>query len=465
MAKMPSIALRVCWPNAKQRRREDSKVPPRSSFLSEVVKLLCIACVAFASAGCGGDDDAASEPSPTVTATGVSTPTDTPTRISTATFTTTATPRPSATYTPTAPATSTATATGSPTQTPTASPTETPTASPTPTPTDDSTLAELADRAGVLVGASFVEGSHEDEFRAVLVREFNSTTAPLYWSSTEPQPDEFNFDASDTAVDIAEANGLRLRGHPLVWGRLALPEYVNDTTDPTELRALVANHIRTIVGRYRGRIKQYDVVNEPLTLNGAAGELGNGLENYVFLRLLGPGYIREALDLAHEADPDAELYVNEFFVMQPGPKQDYFFELIRGLVEDGAPLHGVGFQGHITPPFSPQYRPTREQIADSVRRFTALGLDVEITELDVTLEDPVNGLDEQGVVYGDVYAGCFFTPGCRGITIWGITDKHTWIRNFFRVEGAPLMFDESYQPKPAYFAAREVLQELVNDPP
>lgn len=326
-----------------------------------------------------------------------------------------------------------------------------------------STLAELADRAGVFVGASFVEGSHEDEFRAVLVREFNSTTAPVYWSSTEPQPNQFNFAAADAAVEIAEVNGLRLRGHPLVWGRTALPDYVNETTDAGELRALMANHIRTVVGRYRGRIEQYDVVNEPITLFGTPGMLGNGLESYVFLRVLGPGYIREALELAHEADPDAQLYINDFFLMQPGRKQDFFFELIRGLVEDGAPLDGVGFQGHITPPFGPQYLPTREQIAESVQRFTALGLDVEITELDVTLSDPANDLEEQGRIYGDVYAGCFFTPGCRGITIWGITDKYTWIRNFFSVEGAPLMFDDSYQPKPAYFDARAVLQELASD--
>jgi endo-1,4-beta-xylanase len=449
-----------------ERNRKILKVLPLGPFSPALRSLrspFFLAAVLLAFVGCGGDDDGRSSPMPTATATAIPIATTTPTRTVTATAASSQIPSPTVTRIPTSSATSTATETPPetpPSDTATATATETPTASPTATPTDDATLAELADRAGVFVGASFVEGSQEEEFRTVLVREFNSTTAPVYWSATEPHPNQFDFTASDAAVDIAEANGLRLRGHPLVWGRLALPDYVNQRSDAEELRALMANHIRTIVGRYRGRIKQYDVVNEPITLLGAPGMLGDGLENYVFLRVLGPGYIREALDIAHEADPDAELYINDFFLMQPGPKQDYFFELIRGLVEDGAPLNGVGFQGHITPPFGPQYLPTREQIAAAVRRFTALGLDVEITELDVTLEDPVNDLAEQGRIYGDVYAGCFFTPGCRGITIWGITDKYTWIRNTFHVEGAPLMFDESYRPKPAYFAARAVLQEL-----
>jgi endo-1,4-beta-xylanase len=236
---------------------------------------------------------------------------------------------------------------------------------------------------------------------------------------------------------------------------------VGAITDPADMRALVADHIRTVVGRYRGRLTQYDVVNEPLTIFGSPGASGTGLEDYVFLKVLGPSYIREALDQAHAADPDAQLFINEFFVERPGPKQDYFYELIRGLVEAGAPLHGVGFQGHITPPFGPQFLPSREELAAAVRRFTDLGLAVEITELDVTLTDPATQLAQQAATYGDVFAACFTTPGCSGITTWGISDHDTWIRNFFHVEGAPLLFDTQFLPKPAYFAVRDVLQDLA----
>ena len=372
-----------------------------------------------------------------------------------------ATPTPSATQTSTASATPTL---APPTSTVTASAPPSATAPPTPTATADLRLGTLARAAGVFVGAGFVEGSHDPRFRELLVSEFNSATAPIYWSQIQPQPGVFDFTAPDAAVEIGEANGLRLRGHPLIWGRLALPDSVQQASDADSLRAMITERIETVLGRYRGRIVQYDVVNEPLTVLGGPGVTGTGLEDYVFLRLLGPGYIREALELAHAADPDAELYINEFFVERPGPKQDAFFELVRGLVESGAPLHGVGFQGHIMLPFFEYYLPTRDEVAAAVQRFTALGLDVEITELDVPVADPATQLETQARIYADMFAGCFETPGCRGITTWGISDRYTWIRDSFQREGAPLLFDFEFMPKPAYFAVREVLRGLSKPP-
>jgi endo-1,4-beta-xylanase len=359
----------------------------------------------------------------------------------------------------------TPTSTGVPSSTATEAPTPTLTLTPPPTPTATSTpdtLRFLADRAGISVGAAFVEGSHEEEFRAVLVGEFNSVTAPLYWTSTEGERGSFNFVIPDLVLDLAEKNGLRVRGHPLVWGRLARPEYVQNATSAEQLRAFLREHIEAVVGRYKGRIDQYDVVNEPITILGADGVGGDGLENYIFLELLGPNYVREALDLAHAADPEAKLFINDFFVMEPGAKQDHFYDLARSLVESGAPLHGVGFQGHITPPFYPQYAPTREHIEAAIERFADLGLEVEITEIDVTLTDPASQLEAQRETYHDLFAACLSVARCRGLTTWGITDAFSWIFEFFGVDGAPLMFDKSYQRKPAYFGAREAIQERLD---
>lgn len=199
------------------------------------------------------------------------------------------------------------------------------------------TLGELARELGVFAGAAFVQGNDDPEFRRALVRHFNSTTAPVYWELTEPSRGRFDFSVPDEVVELATREGLRVRGHPLVWGRLALPSYVRSAATGGELRGLLRDHLTAVVGRYRGRVRQYDVVNEPLTFLGAGGAAG-GLEPYVFLRLLGPGYIREALELVHALDPDAELFVNEFLVLAPGPKQDRFYELVRELVESGAPL-------------------------------------------------------------------------------------------------------------------------------
>jgi endo-1,4-beta-xylanase len=256
---------------------------------------------------------------------------------------------------------------------------------------------------------------------------------------------------------IAETSDLRARGHPLIWGRLALPAYVNAITDAGELRALMRTHIETVVGRYRGRMAQYDVVNEPINLFGNPNADG-GFDANVFYRVLGPGYVREALEMAHAADPDARLFVNDFLTLGPGPKQELFFALIAELVAAGAPIHGVGFQGHITPPFGPNFRPTRAAMDATIARFAALGLEVEITEVDVTLRDrhPCR-LAAQRQVYHDLLAACLAAPACRGVTTWGISDAFTWIEGLFGVDGAPLPFDEHFAPKPAYVGMRDAM--------
>jgi len=323
------------------------------------------------------------------------------------------------------------------------------------------TLGELADQLGVFIGASFVQGNTDPEFRTTLVEHFNSTTAPIYWESTEPERGRFDFSYSDEVVELAAANGLRVRGHPLVWGRLGLPAYVREETSPDALRAMLREHLSVVLAHHRGRIAQYDAVNEPITFLGDDDGTG-GLDPNVFYRLLGPGWVREVLELVHELDPEAVLFVNEFGVMTPGEKQDRFYALVRDLKEQGAPIHGVGFQGHVVPPFLAAYDPTREEIEAAVRRFTALGLPVEITEIDVTIDpDEPGALEHQAERYRDLAFGCFRVPGCTGITTWGVTDKHTWIRDFFAVEGAPLPFDAEYRPKPAYFAVGDVLAELA----
>ena len=325
------------------------------------------------------------------------------------------------------------------------------------------TLATLADALGVRVGAAFVQGNDEPVFRTTLAEHFNSTTAPLYWDLTQSTPGTFDFSVPDEVVDLAAANGLRVRGHPLVWGRLGLPAYVRTAASADELRALLRGQLEAVLGRYRGRIAQYDAVNEPITFLGADEGTG-GLDGNVFWRLLGPGWVREALDLAHEIDPDAELFVNEFGVMTPGPKQELFYALIRDLVADGAPITGVGFQGHIRPPFLRDYDPTQEEIEATIRRFTDLGLRVEVTEIDVTVDPSAPGaLDAQAETYRRLTLGCFRTPGCDGLTTWGVTDKYTWIRDFFAVDGAPLLFDAEFRPKPAYFAVADALRTLLRE--
>jgi endo-1,4-beta-xylanase len=239
-------------------------------------------------------------------------------------------------------------------------------------------------------------------------------------------------------------------------------------TDPDALRRLMSDHVRTVAGRYAGRIEAWDVVNEPLLALGDPTQ-GDGLSQHVFSKVLGPGYIAEALHLARQADPDAQLFLNEFGALNPGPKQDRYYRLVQDLLDEGAPLDAVGFQGHIVPLFGGTA--SRDGIEATLRRFAALGVAVEITELNVftrTLKhvltlglsyDEQVELRRQAEAYTAVTEACLAVPECQGVTLWTFTDRYpTTIETLTRLEDIPLVFDNDYHPKPAAFALREVLE-------
>jgi endo-1,4-beta-xylanase len=312
---------------------------------------------------------------------------------------------------------------------------------------------------GVSIGTAVEPRPLADDplYAATLVREFDSLTPEnaMKWSSIHPEPERWDFAPADALVEFAERQGLRVRGTSLFW-RYQLPRYVAALTDPSAARALLANHIAVLVGRYAGRVARWDVVNEPLTFSGRSW-FTDGLDDNVMLRLLGPGYIAEALALAHAADPTARLYLNEVLVEFPGPKQDRFFRLVSDLLAAGAPLHGVGLQGHFgvfTPPVAPHH------LEAAVRRFAALGLEVELTEIDVAISsgrgDLTARLAKQRDDYREIVNACLAVRGCRGITTWGISDRDSWIR-VFGFEDHVLLFDDAFAAKPAYFGVRAAL--------
>jgi endo-1,4-beta-xylanase len=339
---------------------------------------------------------------------------------------------------------------------------------------DDSanSLRDLAAEHGLSIGSAAHDDhiSDDSEYGVVLGREFDSLTpyTAMKWGRVHPEPDRYDFTGADALVDFAAAHRMRVRGHTLVWGAAAdppNPEYVNNASSPAELRALMTDHIQTVMSRYRGRVDRWDVVNEPLRTYGDPGET-DGLRDCVFLQQLGAGYIAEALGLAHDADPTARLFVNDFFVLKPGPKQERYFRLVRDLVDAGAPLHGVGFQGHLAylpyPLAGDVDLPTEEEIEATLRRFSALGLDVEITELNVHTwkfeGDRTARLDRQREFYASAVRACLAVPRCQAVTVWLFTDRYpTTIEQLLGRNGEPCLFDENYLPKPAYFGVRDVL--------
>ncbi len=314
------------------------------------------------------------------------------------------------------------------------------------------TLRSSAERRELLIGTSVLpERLFDRRYTSVLSSEFN-LIAPEYvmkWALIHPQPDVWVFEPADRMVAFAGRNGMKVKGHALLWHE-ELPDYVTEAMTPDELRAAIREHIATLVGRYKGQLWAWDVVNEPI-------DDQDGFRKTIFYRTLGEAFIADALRLAHEADPACHLILNDYDCEGLNPKSDRLYALVKGLVERGVPLHGVGFQMHITPANAPK----PEDLQKNFARFAALGLKLHISEMDVRMREAAGEraekLELQGRVYRGVIAACVAAPGVKSITFWGFTDRYSWIDGYFGPDD-PLLWDENYERKPAYFGVREALR-------
>lgn len=326
-------------------------------------------------------------------------------------------------------------------------------------------MADAARNANLQVGVA-VSRTVTAEQSAVIAREFTSITPEnsTKWSELEPVLGSYDFSRADQLIDSAVANGQRIRGHTLFWARLnGLPAWFNEelenASDPAaRLRELMVAHTDTVVGRYAGKLAQWDVINEPLALVGGDFDPDN-----VFHQLLGEEYIDLALLQAHAADASAELFINETFIEFEAEKFDALIALAQRLLDRGAPLHGLGLQGHFF------FRAPDEAILrDQLQRIAALGLKAEITELDIPLplfSDSADPLAAQAQAFEDVFNACLAVPLCSGITVWGLGDFNTWLDSFVvtaaNAPNRPLLFDEELAPKPAYERVVELMKKTT----
>jgi len=217
---------------------------------------------------------------------------------------------------------------------------------------------------------------------------------------------------------------------------------------PRRISQILREHIQTVVTRYRGRIYAWDVVNE------ATGENSKPRQTF-WSSALGEDYIRQAFLWAHEADPEARLFYNDYGGEALGPKSDAIYGLLRNLKARGVPIDGVGLQSH----FQSERPPNMDNVATNMKRLAALGLEIHVTEFDVRMPLPSTAqkLLTQAKIYRDYLSACVSVARCKAFLTWGFTDKYSWIPGRFAGTGAALPFDESYQAKPAYGALLEVL--------
>lgn len=322
--------------------------------------------------------------------------------------------------------------------------------------TDRPSLRVLGEEAGVLIGAAVEpeDMAWEPQYNPIVAREFSIITTEnvLKFGLIRKTPNRYVFGPADVIVDFAAQNDLEVRGHTLVWHE-QLPEWLKVADyNSEELSTLLQEHIKTVVGRYKGRIQHWDVLNEAIDWDGS-------LRDTIWLDYFGPEYIDQVFYWAHEADPDAKLFYNDFGAEGLGDKSDAVYELVKGMVERGVPIDGVGFQGH----FNIEEPPAAAEVAANIERLTDLGLEVQFTEVDVRIQEPVTDdkLDAQADVYWSMMNVCVQAPGCTAFLTWGVTDKFSWISSFLEGYDAGLLLDRDYEPKPAYWALRDVLERYL----
>lgn len=262
----------------------------------------------------------------------------------------------------------------------------------------------------------------------------------MKWDVVEPQRGGFDFRAPDAIVTFAVTHGQTVHGHTLAWHQQNPTWLTAGGFTRAELIDILTNHIATTVGRYRGVVSIWDVVNE------AIGDDAS-VRSSIWTTGIGTDAFDIAFRAARTADPNAKLYINDYNIEAPSRKSDALYALVAGMVARGVPIDGVGFQTHRT-----LGSISAPGLRSQFDRYAALGLDVAITELDVRVPVPASAADlaAQADTYAVARDACIAAPNCASITTWGFTDKHSWIPYFFTGLGAALPWDSNLQTKPAY---------------
>ncbi len=310
-----------------------------------------------------------------------------------------------------------------------------------------------------------------DSIQKIVLANFNSLTASsdLKIYRIAAKPDTFNFTLGDSIVNFCQKHNIRMFGHNLVW-HFGLPQWIRDSISDKGapwLDKFLHHYITTVVAHYKGKIAAWDVINEGMETRG--GEYRKS----VFYNILGKEYIEKAFRYAHKADPEADLFYNDFNIERDTAKLNGVLKMIRELKEKNVPITGLGFQMHI-----------RMDIPDStiaycLKKGAETGLKIHLSEVDIIFnkhDDTKGGgiqivdsltpqmLVKQAEKYKhlvEMYRTIVPKEQQFGVTFWGFNDRDTWIKGFFNLKDWPTLFDEKLQPKPAYYGFIEGLKEEI----
>jgi endo-1,4-beta-xylanase len=336
-------------------------------------------------------------------------------------------------------------------------------------------LRALAAKIGLRIGTAVIpfDLDHPD-YQAIVAGQFSVVTPgnEMKWQVVEPTQGKFDWSGADRLVNFAEQHGQLVRGHTLLWHN-QLPDWLtsgvaNGTISNAQLRDLLHQHIITEVSRYKGRIWQWDVANEfftdsnPSTIN----------PNDFWVSHLGAGIIGDAFRWAHQADPHALLFYNDYNIAGEdgtNAKSDAVFAWLKQMLAQGVPVNGVGDQGHL----DTQYGFSGTQMTQDLQRYAGLGLKVAITEADVrtfvnnaTDQVPTDHLATfaQPDEFGQMLKACLAIRQCISFTVWGFGDADSWVPGFFTGEGYATIYDVNLNPKPAYTELQQDLRLAAGAP-
>jgi len=301
----------------------------------------------------------------------------------------------------------------------------------------------------------------------LILQEFNSMTPEnaMKMGPIHPRENEYYWRDADSIAAFAKRNNLKLRGHTLCWHNQTPRWFFMDSASGKQVTKEVLlqrlkDHITTVVSKYKGTIYAWDVVNEVIS-----DKKDEYFRNSLFYQICGEEFVAEAFQFAHEADPDALLFYNDYNEIN-AVKRDKIFRMVKGLKDAGVPIHGVGLQGHWA-----INEPSEQQLDSTISQFAGLGLKLQVTELDISVYPKEHNAREKKVEDYDtvftakkessqieMYKMCFrvfrkYKNVLSGITFWNISDRHSWLDNF-PVRGRkdyPLLFDKDLKPKKAYW--------------
>jgi endo-1,4-beta-xylanase len=330
------------------------------------------------------------------------------------------------------------------------------------------TLRGYADKRGLLIGTAVNPTLFaEPAYAATLAREFNLLEPEnvMKWGTVRPDRATFNFKPGDQVVAFAQAHQMKVRGHCLVWSEYNPAWLAQGRFTSAQMSELLRAHITTVMQHYAGQVFAWDVVNEVFEADGHIESSIWYDQPGIGFNGRGTAYVEQAFRWARAADPHALLFYNDYDTEGLNAKSDAVYAMVKDFKRRGVPIDGVGLQMHI-------FNLSTKEIADlaaNIARLTALGLQVHITEMDVGVSLTKAGqiraqadLQRQARIYRFVARACLQQRGCTALQTWGFTDKYTWVPGYTKgAKGAPLLFDQTYAPKPAYKTLLAVLQQRV----